>query len=154
MNTSHAKCKSSFNFSNLLCVFEGRCHQILYFRMNSAARQRHGLREHFKAPLSTPLEPLSASTVWGTKATIFQTFLVCAASLPAEWPASQLLFRWPAPPAYWDIRETQRTTMNLLCLVSFRFSSFSRKMLSRRGALGPQRVWAQGRILYVEAFCC
>ena len=65
LNTSHAKCKSSFIFAILLCVFEGRCHQVLYFTRKSAARQRHGLGKGFKAPLSTPLEPLSASTVWG-----------------------------------------------------------------------------------------
>ena len=65
LNTSHAKCKSSFIFAILLCVFEGRCHQVLYFTSKSASRQRHGLVADFKAPLSTPLEPLSASTVWG-----------------------------------------------------------------------------------------
>ena len=29
LNTSQLKCKSSFNLSILLCVFEGRCHQVL-----------------------------------------------------------------------------------------------------------------------------
>ena len=68
LNTSHAKCKSSFIFSILLCVFEGRCHQVLYFTRKNADRQRHGLSAHFKGPLPTPLEPLSASTVWRTVA--------------------------------------------------------------------------------------
>ena len=65
LNTSQLKCKSSFIFAILLCVFEGRCHQVLYFARKSACRQRHGLLQGFKAPLATPLEPLSASTVWG-----------------------------------------------------------------------------------------
>ena len=65
LNTSHDKCKSSFIFAIVLYVFEDRCHQVLYFTRKSAPRQRHGLRKGFKAPLPTPLEPLSASTVWG-----------------------------------------------------------------------------------------
>ena len=65
LNTSHTKCKSSLIFSILLCVFEGRCHQVLYFTRKNAARQRHGLGKGFKAPLSTPLEPLCASPVLG-----------------------------------------------------------------------------------------
>ena len=65
LNTSRTKCKSSFNLSILLCVFEGRCHQVLYFTRKYAERQRDRLSGGFKAPLPTPLEPLSASTVWG-----------------------------------------------------------------------------------------
>ena len=50
LNTSHAKYKSSFNFLILLCVFEGRCHQVQYFTRKNAPRQRHGLAAPFKGP--------------------------------------------------------------------------------------------------------
>ena len=43
---------------------------VTKYTKKNASRQRHVLSASFKAPLPTPLEPLSASTVRGTKAKV------------------------------------------------------------------------------------